>query len=160
MLSAVDFQLHAAIRGTSPADYKCPDEDAGCPLTRHVLCTFAQTDGSASKMVSFMTCWDSYTKGTAAARTQHCASQISLDWSPISTCVAGNQGDALLQDAVAYFKKRFPDRAAGGIFGVPHVEVDGAEQESLAYLKLLVALCDTGITVPACKGGVTQTIVS
>mmetsp|Transcript_55908 Transcript_55908/g.103477 ORF Transcript_55908/g.103477 Transcript_55908/m.103477 type:complete len:159 (+) Transcript_55908:213-689(+) len=153
MLTAVDFQLHAAIRGTSLADYQCPDEDAGCPLTRHVLCTFQQTNGSATKMVTFMTCWDSFTEGSASDRTEHCASQTSLDWPSISTCVAGKEGDELLEAAVAYFKKRFPERATGGIFGVPRVEIEGKEQENLDYKPLLAALCKTGIQVPACKEG-------
>mmetsp|Transcript_7953 Transcript_7953/g.17673 ORF Transcript_7953/g.17673 Transcript_7953/m.17673 type:complete len:191 (-) Transcript_7953:316-888(-) len=170
MIDAVDFQLHAAIRGVTPENFECPDEDPGCPMTKQVLCAFAATGqqlketshsqtakailrgpaltADVSKRLGFMTCWDS-TAGSIESRAKVCADKLDLDWSTISACTSGAMGDDLLKDAATYFVQRFPEHVSG-IFGVPHVEIEGRVQSNTDYKPLLKALCQTGISVPAC----------
>jgi len=145
---AVDFDLHAAIRGTSP-DFECPDEDPGCPMTKFVLCAFNATTTSIDDRIAFMTCWDD-SKESAEVKAQHCANEAKLSWDKISTCSAGSQGTSLAEAAAETFVSKFPSHKTG-IFAVPHIFVGGADQTSRDFKPLLSALCATGIKAGACS---------
>mmetsp|Transcript_147768 Transcript_147768/g.375480 ORF Transcript_147768/g.375480 Transcript_147768/m.375480 type:complete len:158 (-) Transcript_147768:12-485(-) len=145
---AVEFNLHAAIRGTSP-EFECPDEDVGCPMTKFVLCAFNSTSTSIDQRVTFMTCWDD-SKASAEVKAQRCAAEAKLSWDTISSCVGGGQGVALAEAAAESFVNRFPSHKTG-IFAVPHIFINGAEQTSRTFERLLSNLCATGIRAGACS---------
>mmetsp|Transcript_49519 Transcript_49519/g.115855 ORF Transcript_49519/g.115855 Transcript_49519/m.115855 type:complete len:179 (-) Transcript_49519:33-569(-) len=146
MTDAVDFELHAAIRGTSMRDYSCPDEDPGCPLTRHVLCAFGKENATTkAQQLQFMVCWDK-TSGTSEDRAKKCAEETKMDVKRIADCVKGGDGDGIMSTAASAFSKKFP-----GAVGVPRVNINGKDTKSVEYDHLLSLLCKTGIDVPACK---------
>lgn len=75
-----------------------------------------------------------------------------LDFSKISACAKGDDGNKLLKAAADTFVEKFPDRPCGGIFGVPHIEINGKTQANPpTYKGLLSNLCSTGIKAAACK---------
>merc|ERR1712146_261479 len=107
--------------------WECPDEDPGCPMTRWFLCA---VDGWNSKTTSqdqrinFLTCWDE-ASGSSESKAKACAESVSLDFAAISACQSGAKGDELQVAAAKYFEGRFPDHAHSGIFGVPHLFLNG-----------------------------------
>lgn len=162
---AVDFSFIASIRRQSDGQLHCPDEAAGCPSTRYGLCAKKVSMASANStqtQIIWHTCWSETAPhgkdGPLAPKAQTCAGQSSLDYDSISTCFAGDEGEALVNDAAAYFVKRFPDHAPGGSsypkYGVPRVDIDGEEQGideyPSSYDELLATLCSKGITAAAC----------
>mmetsp|Transcript_54377 Transcript_54377/g.100441 ORF Transcript_54377/g.100441 Transcript_54377/m.100441 type:complete len:174 (-) Transcript_54377:39-560(-) len=145
MIDAVDFELHAAIRGVSMRDYSCPDEDVGCPLTRHVLCAVGKNVTTKAQKMNFMVCWDK-TSGKVDDRVKKCAAETKMNTTAIFDCYNGWDGDDLMLAAANAFAKKFP-----GAVGVPRVEINGKDTKSVDYAALLKLLCATGIDVPACK---------
>lgn len=149
MNTTVDFTMGAAIR-TCDGDYQCPDEDAGCPGTKWVLCTF-DVASDISQKIDFIGCWDGKSGEDWEGKARTCAAAGSLDFSKISACASGSPGAQLLKGASDAWNKNFPDKPCGGIFGVPHLEVNGKVQASTKYDDLLKNICATGISAAACK---------
>mmetsp|Transcript_70674 Transcript_70674/g.132269 ORF Transcript_70674/g.132269 Transcript_70674/m.132269 type:complete len:164 (-) Transcript_70674:37-528(-) len=145
MTTAVDFELHAAVKGNS-LGFDCIDEDDGCPMTRYVLCAFGKENATTKlQQLHFLTCWDR-TTGTAKSRADSCAEESKIDPAAIACCYEGGDGDKLLQSAADAFTKKFP-----GMYSVPRVEINGKVHRFFNdYSHLLKALCDTGIEIPAC----------
>ena len=57
--------------------------------------------------------------------------------------------------AAKYFEGRFPDHAHSGIFGVPHLFINGEDLGyDLQYDAVLKRLCATGIVAGACNSEV------
>jgi hypothetical protein len=154
---AVDFQMHSAIRSagspTTDHAWACPDEDAGCPMTKWFICAvngWNTTTTTQDQRVNFLTCWDD-AQGTSEDKAKACAKTVGLDFSAISTCQAGDYGVFLQQQAAEYFEKRFPANAHSGMYQVPHIFIDGKEMVDRDYNTILKAVCATGITAGACN---------
>merc|ERR1712216_79486 len=130
---AVDFEMHSAVRSTgSPSkdhSWDCPDEDAGCPMTKWFLCAvdgWNKNTTTQDQRVNFLTCWDD-AEGDSEAKAKSCAATVKLDFEPISKCATSDKAEALELAAAEYFEKRFPTHAHSGIFMVPHVFINGKE---------------------------------
>lgn len=146
---AVDFTVHAAIRSCQGA-FQCPDEDTGCPGTKWALCAIASAP--VAEQISFIGCWDDQNGEDWEANAKQCASAGKMDFSKVSECAKGGEGTRLQATAADAFKTRFPDKPCGGIFGVPHIEINGKTQANPpTYKGLLNNLCASGITAGACK---------
>jgi hypothetical protein len=75
-----------------------------------------------------------------------------MNFTKISECANGDGGTQLQKAAAETFASKFPDRPCGGIFGVPHIEINGKTQANPpTYKGLLSTLCATGIKAGACK---------
>eukprot|EP00929_Paragymnodinium_shiwhaense_P119384 TRINITY_DN91279_c0_g1_i1.p2 TRINITY_DN91279_c0_g1~~TRINITY_DN91279_c0_g1_i1.p2 ORF type:complete len:131 (-),score=34.68 TRINITY_DN91279_c0_g1_i1:340-732(-) len=124
-------------------------------MTKYVVCALFNPakNYSTSQTVDFMSCWDESTED-AASKAQKCAEAAKLDWDEVSSCATGSQAGQLEATAAAKFVKRFPEHATG-IFQVPHIFVDGKDQDSNTnYAQLLSAICAAGIKAAACKSSV------
>jgi hypothetical protein len=150
----VVFEVGSAIRMCN-GEFSCPDEDAGCPGTKWALCALNAATGAdpISQKISFITCWDDQQGENWESKAQTCAPAASLDFATVSACAKGDDGTKLQQVAADAFKKKFPNRPCGGIFGVPNIQINGNEESSTSYNSLLQDLCATGITAAACNGG-------
>jgi len=157
--ASVEFSMHSAVRSAgSPSkdhSWDCPDEDAGCPMTKWFLCAvdgWNTTTTTQDQRVNFLTCWDDST-GTNEARVKQCAKQVGFDMAAITACNSGSKGEALQLAAAQYFEKRFPTHAHGGMFMVPHIFINGKDQSTglMNYNTILKALCKTGIKAAACN---------
>jgi glutaredoxin len=154
---AVDFEMHSAIRsaGDPSKDHSwdCPDEDAGCPMTKWFLCAvdgWNKNTTTQDQRVNFLTCWDDAT-GDAEAKAKTCAAAGKLDFDAISKCNSGSKAEDLELAAAKYFEQRFPTHAHSGMFMVPHVFINGKDiGENRDYHSILKMLCDTGIKAGAC----------
>jgi hypothetical protein len=155
---AVEFNFHSAIRsaGSPTADHSwaCPDEDPGCPMTKWFICAvdgWNRTTTTQDQQINFLTCWDD-AAGTSEQKAKACAETAGLNFGPISTCQSGTKGDELQVAAATYFEQRFPTHAHSGIFGVPHLFLNGEDLGyDVQYDALLKKLCATGIDAGACK---------
>lgn len=138
----VDFTLRAAIRSCD-GELDCPDEDAGCPGTKWVLCALDAAPDSEpiAQQISFLGCWDEQSGEDWELKARHCARGSRLDFSKISACNSGSRGTDLQKAASDAYHRKFPDRTCDGIFGVPDVEINGAAQENTDYEDLLGQLC-------------------
>lgn len=157
--SAVEFDLHAAIRTTGdPAtdhDFSCPDEAVGCPYTKLLLCAWNATETTQDQRLTFLFCW-AESSAAPEAKAESCAGQVGIEWGAVSDCASGDMGIQLLVSAAQYFEQRFPEWSKpGGPFNVPHVFVDGQDQYgSTSYDDLLKALCAAGVDSGACPADV------
>jgi len=160
---AVEFSFHSAVR--SPGDptigsgkWDCPDEDAGCPMTKYFLCAvdgWNTTTTTQDQRINFLTCWDSEPDTQEPdQKAQVCAKATKIqDWASIQSCATGPKADALEMAAASAFEERFPSHAHSGMFGVPHLFIDGKDLGmSRDYQSILKILCSKGIQAAACKG--------
>jgi len=105
-----------------------------------------------SQKISFLGCWDEKKGENWKEKAHSCASTTSLDFDKISACASGGAGDDLQKIAAEAWSKNFPKRPCGGIFGVPHIEINREVQANPpTYKGLLENLCATGIEAAACK---------
>ena len=129
-------------------------QDPGCPMTKWFLCAvdgWNKNTTTQDQRVNYLICWDD-SVGTDEMRTRKCAKQVGLDFGPISECQSGTKGNDLQLAAAEYFEKRFPDHAHTGIFGVPHVFINGYDiGTDRSYDDVLKQLCATGIKAGACN---------
>ena len=103
------------------------------------------------QQVNFLTCWDDAT-GTSEAKVKKCATEAGIDYDEIATCQSGDKAEALQLAAAKYFEQRFPTHAHDGIFGVPHVFINGKDiGVGNTYEQVLKMLCDAGADAGACK---------
>merc|ERR1712216_311188 len=135
---------HAAIRECD-GKFECPDEDQGCPGTKWALCALNEASGKnkLSQQIDFIGCWDEQKGENWESKARQCATTAKLDFSAIDACSTADSGTQLQKDAAEAFKKKFPKRPCGGIFGVPHIEINGVEQATTTYKALLKNLCAT-----------------
>lgn len=139
----MDFNFRAAIRSCN-GQFECPDEDPGCPGTAWALCaitTGPYANRTTSQQVQFLTCWDDQKGKDWEANAKQCAaaSGQSFDW--ISECAKGSLGSDLRAAAALTYSVKFPHNHCGGIFGVPHIEINGKVQTRTTYDSLLDQLC-------------------
>lgn len=87
----VSFELIPAVRRPEGG---CVDE-ANCDWEKATVCAFDQASGTADK-VGFLVCMDE-TKGreTAMKAAEPCAKAQGLDFSAVTTCFNGSQGEDL-----------------------------------------------------------------
>ena len=124
-------------------------------MTKWFLCA---VDGwnlktrTQDQQVGFLTCWDDAT-GTSEDKVKECAKSVSIDFAEVSACQSGDKGDALQVAAAKYFEQRFPSHAHSGMFGVPHLFIDGEDLGvGVTYDAVLKKLCAKGISAGACNG--------
>jgi len=161
--ASVDFIMHSAIRSpkapTKASQWDCPDEDAGCPMTRWFLCAvdgWNETSTTQDQRLNFLSCWDDANPETvdkAEQAAKKCSKSVGFDFDAISSCNSGAKGLDLQLVAAEWFEKRFPTHAHSGIFGVPHIFINGKELTygKLDYDSVLKELCATGIKAGACN---------
>lgn len=134
------FELIPAVRSPSKS---CVDE-SGCDWEKATLCAFDQA--TKDVQVSFLACMDEKRSGTPSAAAKQCASESSLDYSKIETCMGGKQAEDLLQTASDAFNKALPGHTT-----IPHTFVNDKDV-SPTYSSIKNALCDAGSTSSACNG--------
>jgi len=121
------------------------------------LCAFNAASGAdpTSQKIGFLGCWDDKKGEHWEDKARSCAPVGSLDFDKISACASGSAGEDLKKAAAEGWNKKFPNRPCGGIFSVPHIEINGAVQANPpTYKGLLNSLCATGIKAAACKAEV------
>lgn len=157
---AVEFKFHSAIRSPeAPAkgSWSCPDEDVDCPMTKWFICAvdgWNTTTTTQDQRINFLTCWDSQPDTTSSEqKARKCAKAAGLqNWDSISSCATGDKAEALELAAASAFEKRFPSHAHSGIFGVPHLFIDGKDLgEDRDFKTVLKMLCGKGIKAGACN---------
>jgi hypothetical protein len=84
--------------------------------------------------------------GSAESVAKSCASTGKLDWTKITKCFGGDQGQTLKKNAALYFDKQFPSPV-----GVPHIEINGKAMDDRTEAGIIKALCATGISAGACS---------
>lgn len=143
MRDAVTFRLSPGIRGPehTGSGYSCVDEE-NCDVETAFLCgrKVAGNDG-----VELLACMDR-ADGDATAKAKTCSEELHLDFTAVSTCFAGQEGQDLKKAAATYFDTKFPDPV-----GVPTIQINGQTQGNRDYASLITALCATGIQAGACS---------
>lgn len=137
-------------------DFRCPDEQIGCPYSAHVACTFKSSEAQAVR-APFLLCWEAEDESTTPQqRMETCAAKAGVDAAQVQEileCASGDLGTELLVEAAQYFMGRFPEWSkVTGPYNVPHVFVgDGDQYGSIDYDSLLAAVCAAGAQAEACS---------
>lgn len=155
--------MRPAVRTENGADidsnYKCADEDDGCPTTRWAVCAL-DSAASMDDTIAFLTCFDQLSLsppyGSGAANwTSQCSTVAGLNLEDIKACQGGSRGDEILHESAAYFESIFPSHAHSGAFMVPHVYINDDEKfpkdkdRSLGHMTEL--LCSVGAQAAVCR---------
>lgn len=157
---SVTFDFHFAARTagdpTTDHDFQCPDEQRGCPYTKHAACFF-NASAAQSVRVPFMLCWEAADETTTPQqRTKTCAAQAGVSSEEVQSvlsCAEADMGTQLLVGAAQYFMGRFPEWSkVTGPFNVPHIFVGDEDQYgSIDYSSLLAELCAAGAKSSNCS---------
>lgn len=115
----VDFAVSPAVPAGS---LMCADE-TDCDWEKVTMCAFAAGGDDFSTSLKFLSCMDSNKLPLFYDSTipQKCAGTAGLDWSNVSSCFGGAEGDQLLKEA----QKEVIKKIGTGSFSLPLVQVDG-----------------------------------
>lgn len=134
----MDFKFSAGVGGETGAP-ECVDEHDGCPTEAYILCAFDQIGSSQRGQMDFLACMDEG-DGDPADRAKSCSSEQNLDFSSISTCAVGSQGQSLLQQAHDYYESN-----KDHVKGFPTLIIDGQEPWTRDMETVLKAICTAGV---------------